>query len=312
MRKIFWLGVLSVFLVPVVAGAWLIGDFQIPAKKEKPQLKSSSASASGSGSNYASSGKSFTEPETGMEFVWVPKGCFQMGSPSSESGRYSDEGPVHRVCVDGFWLGKYEVTNGQYRRYKSGHNSKSYKGNSLNGDSQPVVEVSWEDATAFSEWLSRKSGKKFRLPTEAEWEYAARAQTTTARFWGDGESGACNFANVNDRTSKRVNNFSWDNFSCDDGYAVSAPVGSFRANAFGLYDMLGNVWEWCSDWYSKNYYKSSPVNNPQGSFSGSLRVIRGGGWRLKPRSVRSAIRFRIRPGLRGLNLGFRLVACERR
>ena len=258
------------------------------------------------------SSKTFRDSTTGMEFVWVPEGCFEMGSPSWEINHQSDEGPVHRVCVDGFWMGKYEVTNAEYRRFKSGHDSKSYKGNSLNGAKQPVINVSWEDAVAFAKWLSAKSTKTFRLPTEAEWEYACRAGTTTARFWGEGESLACRYANVNDLTSKKVNKFSWANFSCDDGYVVTAPVGSFRANGFGLHDMLGNVWEWCSDWYDKDYYKNSLIRNPQGASSSSLRVIRGGCWGSNPWGVRSAIRYRDSPGIRDYDLGFRLVASGRR
>ncbi len=318
-RFLFGAAGLLLLLLPAIAGAWLIGDFQIPAKKAKPQpvvRTRDAAGARASGAVAAASaktpGSTFTEPVTGMEFVWVPAGCFQMGSPSSESGRDDDEGPVHRVCVDGFWIGKYEVTNAEYRKFKSGYDSGSFKGNSLNGAKQPVVNVSWNDAVAFAKWLSRKAGRKFRLPTEAEWEYACRAGTTTARFWGDGEVSACSFANVNDRTSKKKNNFSWPSFDCDDGYAVTAPVGSFRANAFGLYDMLGNVWEWCSDWYGENYYDNSPTQNPQGSGSGSNRVFRGGSWFISPRRVRSASRGRCGPGFRYNRLGFRLVASGRR
>ena len=255
---------------------------------------------------------SFRDPTTGMVFVRVEGGCFQMGSSSSEKCHQGNESPLHRVCVDGFWMGKYEVTNAEYRRFKSGYDSKAYKGKSLNGDKHPVVNVSWDDAVAFAEWLSRKSGRKFRLPTEAEWEYACRAGMSTARFWGNGESSACRYANVNDLTSKKVNKFSWSNFSCDDGYAVTAPVGSFRPNAFGLYDMLGNVWEWCSDWYDADYYKNSPGQNPQGASSGSYRVYRGGSWDDYPWHVRSALRLRREPGFRSSFLGFRLVSSGRR
>lgn len=320
MRKSGLLAILFLLLFPALSGAWLIGDFQIPAEKVKPQPVPAARSQTDSSSNATSSsssaakvsGSTFTDPTTGMVFVWVPKGCFQMGSPASEKDHQSDEGPVHKVCVDGFWMGRYEVTNAEYCRFKSGHDSKNYQGNSLNGDNQPAVYVSWNDAKAYAEWLSRKSGRKFRLPTEAEWEYACRARTTTARFWGDGESGACAYANVNDLTSKRVNNFSWANFSCDDGYAVTAPVGSFRGNAFGLYDMLGSVWEWCSDWYDDDYYKKSPVQNPQGPNFGSFRVFRGGSWGYGPRRVRSAFRDWGEPDNRYDSLGFRLVASGRR
>lgn len=249
------------------------------------------------------------DPVTGMEFVWVPQGCFEMGSPSGEQGRYSDEGPVHEVCVDGFWMGKYEVTNKEYRNFKSSHNSKEYEGKSLNAHNQPVVYVSWDDAKAFAKWLTRQNnGKyKFRLPTEAEWEYAARAGTQTARFWGDDPDDACRYANVHDLTSKRINKFNWKNHNCDDGYTVTAPVGSFQLNGFGLYDMIGNVWEWCEDIYSKNAYSNHSRNNPKNTRGGSLRVLRGGSWFISAGYCRSANRRYFAPGYRYGYLGFRLL-----
>ncbi|MBW2050537.1 MAG: formylglycine-generating enzyme family protein, partial [Deltaproteobacteria bacterium] len=117
----------------------------------------------------------WTDPVTGMEFVWVEGGCFEMGSTSGDS----DEKPVHQVCLDGFWMGKYEVTNRQFRLFRPGHDSRDYKGHSLNGENQPAVYVSWEDAKAFAQWLTRKNGERytFRLPTEAQWEYACRGGT---------------------------------------------------------------------------------------------------------------------------------------
>ena len=308
---VVWLVIIAV-LVPLLSWAWVIGGFEIPAKKVKPKpkpppvirnLTNTPVSTPSSGS----SGQTFRDSTTGMEFVWVPKGCFQMGSPSGESKRDSDEGPVHRVCVDGFWMGKYEVTQGEWQKIMGNNPSKFKKGSNY-----PVEKVSWDDCKSFIRKLNARSNKTFRLPTEAEWEYACRAGTTTARFWGDGESSACSYANVNDLTSKKVNKFSWANFNCDDGYAATAPVGSFRANGFGLHDMLGNVWEWCSDWYDKNYYRNSPGQNPQGASSGSIRVLRGGSWHFIPWNVRSAIRSRSRPGFRRNRLGFRLVSPGRR
>lgn len=255
------------------------------------------------------SDRTYTDPVTGMEFVWVEGGCFQMGSPSSESERETDEGPVHEVCVDGFYMGRYEVTNHEYRMYKSGHNSKDYKGNTLNNDKQPAVYVSWDDALEFADWLTSKSGKKFRLPTEAEWEYAARGGTSTARYWGNDPDDACGSANVADQSAKRK----WSNLTihnCDDGYAVTSPVGSFKPNGFGLYDMLGNVWEWVNDWCG-DYYSQSPRDNPQGPSFGSDRVLRGGSWDDEPGDVRAAIRNWVSPGYRDDILGFRLAVPAR-
>ena len=213
-----------------------------------------------------------------------------VGSPSGEAGRFDNEGPVHEVCVDGFWLGKYEVTNGQYRKYKPGHSSKDFQGRSLNSDRQPAVDMSWNDAKGFAAWLSGKGNGKFRLPTEAEWEYAARAGTRTARYWGDSPDQACTFANVADQSADRQ----WPNWTvhnCDDGHAVAAPVGSFRPNNFGLYDMLGNAWEWCENVYDKNAYTSHSRQEPRSTSGGSVRVVRGGGWNKDPKRVRAAVRF---------------------
>lgn len=163
--------------------------------------------------------------------------------------------------------------------------------------------VSWEEAKQFAAWL----GTDFRLPTEAEWEYAARANTTTSRFWGNNPDDACQYVNVHDQTSKKAFNFSWQEHTCNDGYAVTAPVGSFRANAFGLYDMLGNVWEWCEDVYVSDAYKNHARSNPVVTSGGSDRVLRGGSWNDVPRNVRSAGRYSSAPSSRYSLVGLRLV-----
>ena len=254
-------------------------------------------------------GATCKEDTTGMEFVYVPGGCFQMGSNDND---YDSEKPVHKVCLEGFWMGKYEVTNAQYRRFKPDHKNYEYEGKSLNGDEQPVVMVSWNDAQALVAWLTKQGRGVFRLPTEAEWEYAARGGTETIRYWGDDpkHTQACQYANVHDRTSKQAfSGFTWQEHACDDGYAVTAPVGQFEPNAFGLYDMLGNVWEWQSDTYHDTY-KDAPTD---GSAWGSLgdekakRLLRGGSWFNVPSFVRSALRYRLAPVLQSYNLGIRLV-----
>ena len=223
---------------------------------------------------------------TGMELIFVKGGCYQMGDTFGDGE--NDEKPMHEVCVDDFYIGKYEVTNEQFRKFRSNHNSGDFIGFSLNDDNQPVVNVSYEDAIAYTDWLSGKlapagskqgTGKKYRLPTEAEWEYAARGGTRNRNYWGDNKDDACKYANVHDRTSKsKFSNFTWENHNCDDGYAVTSSVGRFQPNAFGLYDMMGNVWEWCQDWYDDSYYKNSLKNNPKGASSGQYRVLRGGSW----------------------------------
>lgn len=248
----------------------------------------------------------FTDPTTGMEFVQIKGGCFKMGDSFGDGE--DNEKPVHEVCVSDFAIGKYEVTNAQYRAYNPKYSSGNYKGRDLNGDNQPVVNVNYKDeAAAFTSWLSGKSGRKYRLPTEAEWEYAARAGTTGRNYWGSGLGNPCAYANIHDMTSKRVfPELTTKNHSCKDGYEVSAPVGSYKPNAFGLYDMMGNVWEWVGDWYGD--YGSGKQIDPQGAPTGWARVIRGGSWFNTPQHARSAKRSHIDPGFRLHNLGFRLVA----
>ena len=251
----------------------------------------------------------WTDPKTGMTFVWIEGGCFEMGSPEGEKDRDSDE-QRHEVCLEkGFWMGQFEVTNRQYRTWKQEHDSQNYEGHSLNGGDKPVVYVSWDDATAFAKWLTEQHGGRytFRLPTEAEWEYAARAGTKTAYFWGNDPNDACQYANVTDKTAGNAFGWNWM-ITCNDSYAVTAHVGSFQPNAFGLYDMAGNVWEWCYDWYSETYYSESPERNPEGpSLPGSGRVGRGGSWSTVARYYRSANRDDRPPADRLGGIGFRLV-----
>ena len=256
-------------------------------------------------------GDTWTEPHTGMEFVWVPGGCFEMGCGPWTDQCYDREKPVHEVCVNGFWMGRHEVTNRQFRLFRSGHNSGDYKGNTLNRDDQPVVRVSWNDARDYAQWLSNKTGQTFRLPTEAEWEYAARGGTTTARYWGESPDDACRYANVADRTAKAKGTNWGDIHNCDDGHAVAAPVGSFIPNRFGLYDMLGNVWEWCEDVFvSDAYSQSGRDKNPVVTGGGSDRVSRGGSWDNASRLVRAANRFGNDPDYRLYYLGFRLLRTD--
>ncbi|WP_459874754.1 formylglycine-generating enzyme family protein [Desulfothermus naphthae] len=251
-----------------------------------------------------------------MEFVWVEGGCYEMGCGSWTDSCYSDEKPVHTVCVDGFWMGKYEVTVGQYlkcvdegacpvpewlekgNKYNIHTGSKKYYygklGRALTSKNYPIVGVSWNDARAFAKWLFRKTGRTFRLPTEAEWEYACRSGGKKVKY-----------ATSTGRLSHDLANY--DGTGGRDRWEYTSPVGSFPANPLGLYDMSGNVWEWCEDWYDKNYYSRSPRNNPQGPSSGKYRVLRGGSWYNGPRGLRCAIRNWNGPVLRNYNFGFRLV-----
>ena len=208
------------------------------------------------------------------------------------------------------WIGKTEVTNAQYRTFHKAHNSKEFQKVSLNGDPQPAVYVAWEDADSFAQWLTTKNGgtNKFRLPTEAEWEYACRAGTEASRYWGDDPDKTCDFENVADQTAKKL--WGWEEVhGCSDGYGATAPAGSFQPNAFGLHDMLGNVWEWTLDVYNVDAYSKHDHQNPvfTDQSNGVDRVIRGGNWNGGPRGVRCARRGSGLPKAMNDDLGFRLV-----
>ena len=224
--------------------------------------------------------KNYTDETTGMEFVFVPGGCFQMGDTFGDGD--ADEKPVHEACVDGFYMGKYEVTQEEYQALTGVNPSESSKGSSY-----PVENVSWDDTQAFIKVLNSKSGKTFRLPTEAEWEYAARSGGKSEKFAG----------------SNSADGVAW--YKANSGTGTHQ-VGTNLANGFGLYDMSGNVWEWCTDRHG-SYYESSPQQNPTGPVVGSNRVNRGGGWNYDQRSVRSANRAGNSPDNRFSNVGFRLL-----
>ena len=231
----------------------------------------------------------------GMKLVWIPPGEFMMGSPSSERDRGDDE-RQHRVRISrGFWMGQTEVTQGQWQSVM-GNNPRHFKGTDL-----PVEQVSWDEAVEFCGQLSRQEGKTYRLPTEAEWEYACRAGTTTP--FNTGET-------INTDQANYDGNYTYGSGRKGVYRQKTVEVGSFSANAFGLYDMHGNVYEWCNDWYGENYYSSSPGVDPQGSSSGAYRVLRGGSWHSLPRFCRSAIRRRGTPDLRFSGLGFRVVSLD--
>ncbi len=227
-------------------------------------------------------GQAFTDPTTGMEFVAVPGGCFQMGDTFGDGE--SDEKPVHEVCVSDFSIGKYEVTQAQWQRVMGSNQSHFTQC----GDTCPVEEVSWNDAQQFIQRLNQQSGSNYRLPTEAEWEYAARSGGKSEKYSGGND----------------VDAVAW--YSGNSG-SKTHPVGQKQANGLGIHDMSGNVWEWVQDRYSDNYYGSSPRDNPTGSSSGSARVIRGCGWLNDAGIVRSANRLGGVPGYRHGSLGFRLV-----
>lgn len=250
------------------------------------------------------SAKTQTETKTGIKLVWIPPGCFNMGSSSTEQDRSNDESS-HQTCVKGFWIGATEVTNGQYRRYKPDHDSGSFQGRPLNQDTQPVVNVNWTAAKAFTEWLSWEagSGKRFRLPTEAEWEYAARANATTRYFWGNTiDPRYANFSDRNDPSGASLK-------TLDDGQAVTAPVGRYLANSFGLRDMSGNAWEWTCSEYDPKYGGQEQGCSDKGPSEGQ-RVARGGSWNNGAGDLRSAKRLPRKPEQADSYTGFRVLMEE--
>ena len=271
----------------------------------------------------------------GVELVQIPAGTFMMGSPETEEDRDDDE-TLHEVEITKpFHMATTEITKGQFAEFirVSGYRTEAeedgeggYGWNESEDkfegpdpkynwkntgfryeDDHPVVNVSWNDAVEFCKWLSEKEGKEYRLPTEAEWEYACRAGSTDRFFFGNKENDLVKYSNVADSSLKRkYAGASWA-LSERDGYAFSAPVGSFKPNKFGLYDMHGNVWEWCKDWYGSEYYDESPKRDPKGPSIGSWRVLRGGSWDFNPGCTRCAFRYFNMPSCRSFYRGFRVV-----
>ena len=229
-----------------------------------------------------------------IKLVLIPNGTFMMGSPVEEEGRYDNE-VQHKVTISrDYYLGVTEVTQGQYEKVMGTNPSKFQKQVILNKDSSmyPVEKVSWEDAVSFCKRLSelpdeKTAGRVYRLPTEAEWEYACRAESETAFHFGG--------------SSKLSDDFAWFGNSNKQTH----PVGQKKPNAWGLYDMHGNVFEWCGDWF--NEYPKGAVSDPTGPKEGVLRVFRGGSWEFGAASGRSATRFFTAPFGRGDWIGFRVA-----
>ncbi len=280
------------------------------------------------------------------EMVVLPAGHFLMGASAEEEER---EGvrpslrgrslPQHEVTVAAVAIARYEVTRDEYARFVAatgrpdptsclwlkpelsdaeivpseswrqvdGHSWKNPGFAQTSRD--PVVCVSWEDATAYTQWLSKITGKAYRLPTEAEWEYAARAGTTTAHYWGDSVAEGCAFGNLADATLKAkypaIVPFQY--LTCDDGRVYTAPVGSYRPNDFGLFDMIGNAWELVDDCWKPDYTSASSNSNKSVDGDCSQHIVRGGAWNDVPWSARAAVRFGIKADFHGAEMGFRVA-----
>ena len=268
---------------------------------------------------------------TPLTMCYIPRGKFHMGSPENEKDRGADEARHKVTLTSPFWIGKHEVTNAQFEAFvkETGYKTEAekdgwsvslhlmaftniegvtYKNPGLFSQHPdcPVVRVSWNDARAYCAWLSEKTGWKFRLPTEAEWEYACRAGTNTAQFTGDSDDSLSGYANGMDASFSKHVFVEWAFFKWDDGHPFPAPVGSFQPNPWGLHDMIGNVCEWCEDWHGD--YPSGDASDPTGPVTGSERVYRGGAWCSGPGYCRAADRTSVTPSFRSVFLGFRLAA----
>ncbi len=332
-------------------GKYPNGEFAIPAKLKLKQLASPAAAptsvavaqnsgtggqipgggTSGSGAGGRRAGEVRRSGVDGLEYVWIPPGEFEMGCATAvDSECNGDEQPAHHVrLTKGYWLGKTEVTVAAFRKYveSTGYRTDAEKEGSASafsgteweekagaswrspgfeqGAEHPAVDVSWNDAEGYCRW----SGG--RLPTEAEWENAARGGHEGWKYvWGNGgtpQDGGKKQANVADESAKRIYpGWPWPIFAgYDDGYANTAPVGSFEGNDYGLKDVAGNVWEWCADWYDEKYYERRVGEDPVGAGDGKYRVLRGGAWGYSPGFLRLSCRFRFTPANRSVSFGLR-------
>ena len=269
------------------------------------------------------------------EMVVLPAGESVMGAGAGEEDREflspefrNRSAPQRRIAVSSFAAGRYEVTRAQYRKFTeaTGHRSEGcfvwaagdYRmdtGKSWHNpgypqdDRHPVSCVSWEDAIAFAKWLSAETGKHYRLLTEAEWEYAARGGNPASRFWGDDANQSCDFGNGADRRTVALlaEAGNWPSVQCDDGNAHTAPVGSYRANVYGLHDMLGNVAEWTADCWNGDYRDAPSDARARMTGNCFMRAVRGGAWDEGPTSLRSAYRVGSPVVIRVYSRGFRVA-----
>ena len=251
-----------------------------------------------------SPGRVFHDAPIAPEMVVIPAGDFLMGSPEAEKRRYEEEGPQHRVVIPTpFAMGKYAVTFEEFDHFvsESGHGHHPHS-NRWSRGSRPVIDVNWDDAVAYCRWLSEETGHDYRLPTEAEWEYACRAGTTTPFYFGETIG--------TDQANYDGNYTTYGNGLEAKFRKKTMKVGQFPANAFGLHEMHGNVWEWCADCHEKDAYDKhiDVYPNMVGDLESSgKRVIRGGSWINRPKNLRSATRTCVPTGDRYYFLGFRIA-----
>ncbi|MEN8220895.1 MAG: formylglycine-generating enzyme family protein [Pseudomonadota bacterium] len=263
----------------------------------------------------------------GPQMIWIPAGSYRMGDIQG-CGR-KEEQPVHHVSVERFAIGKYELTLGEFKKFveATGYKTDAEKEGSCysyskgwrlikdinwrepkfsQSDQHPAVCMSFNDGKAYTKWLSEQTGQQYRLPTEAEWEYAARAGSQTTRYWGNDSNKACNYANVADKTAKQKYP-EWETHNCTDTYIYTSPAGKFKPNQLGLYDILGNVWEWtCSEY--KNKYGSGQEQHCQINIDKNKQIsIRGTAWFYGPTRMRIAARSKAKPNQRYVDVGLRIA-----
>ena len=320
-----------IFIVVLLLGMGRNGYAANAAASASPQPDTSKSGAEDTGRHDKQAvgphAGEFTEDTTGIQFIAVNGGCFSMGDTFGDGEK--DERPVHKTCISDFAISKYDITVGQFRRFaeSAGYRTEAEKeggcfvfngtdwtkqaGNNwrspsfTQNDRHPVSCVNWNDAQAFVNWMNTLGSRRYRLPREAEWEYAARSGGKKERFAGFNDKHQLyKYANFCDSNCDAR----WKTTEQNDRYNGTSPVGSYLPNSLGLYDMTGNLWQWVEDWYSESYYGISPKDNPGGPRSGTDRAVRGGSWLSEPADVRAADRNNCAPDYSAFDIGFRLVS----
>lgn len=282
-----------------------------PRPSEVPQIAPAPSPAPTPAPSRYRAGETIQDCSICPELTVIKAGRFEMGTPPQEEGRLGFEGPLHTVAIArDFAIGVTEVTFSQYDACVSDGGCGRRPQDYANGrGSNPVIDVSWLDARAYVEWLSRRTGARYRLPSESEWEYAARAGTRTSRHWGEDPVETCRYANVADTAPGRdpLTVAAGGYAICDDRWQYLAPVGTMRPNAFGLYDMFGNVWEWIEDCWYPSYADAPTDGSARVSDVCETRVLRGGSWLVPPALIRSGMRDHYGMGQRNNAIGFRIA-----
>jgi formylglycine-generating enzyme required for sulfatase activity len=260
-----------------------------------------------------SPGSTLHDCPTCPDLVVIPPGEFVMGSPKSESG-HTDEKPQHTVRIARpLGVSRTEVTFEQWDVCTAAGRCPQAADDGYGRGSYPAINVSWKDAQAYVAWLSESTGKRYRLLSESEWEYAARAGTTTPWFWGPEEDSygnrkACDYANTHDESGKEAHPmYVWSEHRCADGYAENAPTAKYKPNPFGLHDMLGNVREWVQDCHIEGYEGAPADGSARDASPCEARVVRGGAWVDGPSTSRSAYRYAEKEDFRNYQVGFRVA-----